>query len=529
MVFATGRETSIRNPFARLPYNSGITLHEFKAKWENDPAETTGDKLLTRLLVLDRERDFNARETMQSASRPFDQFRINHSEGLTPTEQLLKRLGERSFLRFWSHANPHSPPSQEFCDLLVVCGDYVIIFSDKSNNFQFHKNVQIAWQRWYREAVAESVRQLNGAVRHLFELQTPIYKDRACSVPLGIPLPPPDRARVYRVAVVSLSREIDEVTPPQPFLALDGAIIGEQHIADDATPFRLGDVSPDSEFVHVIDLAGLWAVLSDLDTITDFARYLDARRAFLRGQVGNSAASEWCMLTRYLLSFTDDGEPLPLDSASPGYTRLSNAEWQAASTKAAFRERKEANRDSYLWDWLVERQALMVEQQSFDFSTYNSAHEAERAVRHLALETRLNRRLLGRGWKEACIIESPDQIANIRTVPHSDNDATTYVFFTLKQPDGTTDDQYRRRRRDLVQNMMLASLIDVPTSEVIIGIASELGQVPNSYDLLHFNVAEDANHDSLRADAKACWNFKKQIFGDPRRTVIDERDVPPIG
>jgi hypothetical protein len=466
---------------------------------------------------------------MQSASSVFDQFRINFGEGFTPTEQLLKSFGERSFLRFWSHANPRLTPTQELCDLLVICGDYVIMFSDKSSDFQFDEDEQIAWRRWYRRAITKSVRQLGGAVRHLFELQTPIYKDKSCTVPLGIPIPPPERARVYRVAVVSLSKEVNDAMPPQPFMATDGAVIGEQHVGDGATPFRLGDVSPDSEFVHVIDVAGLWAVLSQLDTITDFARYLDARRAFIRGQPGNSAANEWCMLTRYLLSFTEDGDPLPLDSANPGYTHLGNAEWQSESTKAAFTARKEANQDSYLWDALVERQAQMVERQSFKFSTYNSVQEAELVVRHMALETRLNRRLLGRAWKEAFLIGAPDQAANIRTVPHSDRDATTYVFFTVKQPDWVTYDQYRQRRRDLLKNMVLASLIDVPTSKVIIGIASELGQLPDSYDLLHFNVAEDANQDSIQDDAKACWDVKKQSFGGPRLTVFDERDIPPFG
>jgi hypothetical protein len=466
---------------------------------------------------------------ISSAIEEFDQFRINYGEGLTPTEQTLKFFGERSFLRFWSHANPHRTPSQELCDLLVVCGDYVIIFSDKSNDFQFHEDEQIAWRRWYRAAIAKSVRQLNGAERHLFELQTPIYKDRACTVPLGIPIPSPERAKVYLVAVVSQSKEDNGAAPPQPFLAVDGAVTGDQHFDDGATPFKLGDVSPDTEFVHVVDFAGLWAVLSELDTITDFARYHDARRAFLREQAHNSAASEWCMLTRYLLSFTEVGEPLPLDAANPGFTRLSNGEWQAESTKAALRARKEANRDSYLWDELVDRQAEMIERQSFDYSTYNSVQEAERVVRHMALETRLHRRLLARAWKEACLTAAPGQTANLRTVPHGGEAAPTYVFFTWKQPDGMADDLYRRRRPELLQKMVLASLIDFPTSKVVIGIASELGQEPDSYDLLHFNVAEDANQDTIQADAKACWDSKKQMFGDPRRTAFDERDIPPIG
>jgi hypothetical protein len=111
-------------------------------------------------------------------------------------------------------------------------------------------------------------------------------------VPLGIPLPSTERAKVYRVAVVSRSKELNESEPPQPFVAIDGAVTGEQHVHDGATPFRLGDVAPDAEFVHVIDFAGLWAVLTELDTITDFACYLDARSAFIRGHAFNSAAND---------------------------------------------------------------------------------------------------------------------------------------------------------------------------------------------------------------------------------------------
>ncbi len=339
----------------------------------------------------------------------FDQFRISYGEGLTPTEQLLKYFGERSFLRFWSHANPHRTPKEELCDLLVVCGDYVIVFSDKSVDFKVHRGKQVAWRQWYREAIEESVRQVNGAVRHLFDLGTPIFKDKSCTVPLGLPLPSPERARIYRVAVGSLTKKADDPVLRTPFLAINGALAGDQHVTDGAIPFSLGDVSPNTEFVHVIDFAGLWAVLSELDTITDFARYLDARKGFIRGGGRNSAATEWCLLTRYLLSFTKDGDSLPLDGANPGFTRLGDGERQAESTNAALRARKEANRDSYLWDFLVERQAENIERQSFDFSTYSSVQDVERAVRYMALEPRLHRRVLGRGWMKACLNAEPGQ------------------------------------------------------------------------------------------------------------------------
>src|SRR4051794_40927056 len=118
-------------------------------------------------------------------------LRTNVGEGLTPTEQFLKQLGEHSFLRFWSHANPHRAPGKELCDLLVVCGNYVVLFSDKSVAYQFDRDQLTAWGRWYREAIEESARQLSGAERHLLQQRAKIYKDRACTVPLSLPIPIP--------------------------------------------------------------------------------------------------------------------------------------------------------------------------------------------------------------------------------------------------------------------------------------------------------------------------------------------------
>lgn len=461
----------------------------------------------------------------RSADGVFDKFRITFGEGLTPTEQLLKHLGERSFLRFWSHANPRLTRNEELCDLLVVCGNFVIMFSDKSIDFQFDINEPIAWRRWYDKAIAKSVKQLNGAERRLIKLRNPVFKDRLCTVPIGIPLPSPDRVRIYRIAVVSFSEGQDFKAPPKPFIEIDGSVVGQLHESERAIPFKIGDVSPSSDFLHVIDLAGLWAILTTLDTITDFVHYLDARQAFIRGKPHNSAANEWCMLTRHLFGFTSTGDPVPLDAANPGYTRLTNDELRAESTKAGLSARKALNRISYVWDRLVSSQAEMLERQSFAFSTFSRVEDAERALRYMALETRLDRRTLGRAWLEACKISGPDQTANVRTVPHRGNGTPTYVFITVKKPDEMSDHEYHDQRRELAKKMLLASLVDVPTSTVIIGLASELGTEPTTHDFLHLEVADHVDTASLQADAQECWDFKKKYFADPKSTMVSERDI----
>src|SRR5665811_1846614 len=329
--------------------------------------------------------------------------------------------------------------------------------------------------------------------------------------PTCVPIPQPDRARLYRVAVVNLSSDFNDTKQPVPFLKMSSDVTSNQPLIESASPFVVGDVAHESEFVHVMDVAGLWAVLSTVDTVTDFARYLDARCAFIRGKAANTSDSEWCVLTRYLFSFDEDGECIALDHANPGTTHLANAEWQSEQTRIALTARHRANRESYLWDSLIEYQAQMIEHQSFAFSTYNSVEEAERVVRHMALEDRLNRRVLSQRWKEVCLQATPGFAARIRTVPHSKRDGTTYVFLNVSNFMNEPYETYRAKRRAFLQKMMLASLVDVPSSNVVIGIAAEYGSAPDSYDLAHFDV--DANADqSLEREAHEAWLLKKSAF-----------------
>lgn len=454
------------------------------------------------------------------------QIRLSYGTGSTPTEKLLRALGERSFLRFWSHATPRVSPTQELCDLLVICGEYVFVFSDKGANYQFDEMPHIAWTRWYRSAVAKSIKQLRGAYRNLFVLGSPIYKDTTCGIALDLPLPIKERAKIYLIGSGSLTIEDNQELLRQPFLAIDGGLVGDQHISRGATPMCIGDVSPGTEFVHFFDFAGLWAVLQELDTVVDFARYLDAREAFIRAQGRNTATNEWAILTRHLLSFTPSGDFVPLDSANPGFTRLGDGERHAESTRRALHARKDANRGSYLWDDLIERLARNIEQQSFKSSTYHTVKDAERVVRDMALEPRLKRRILANCWKEACLSAKPGNGINLRTMPHDEDSAVTYLFMTMLQAADMTDEIYHNHRLELLKKLALAPFHEDPTTEIVIGLASELGQPPETLDRVYFKKTEDTNRESLAADAKVNYEFKREHFEDPVAGVVEEREMP---
>lgn len=91
------------------------------------------------------------------------------SEGSTPSERLLARLCEQTFLGFWSYANTFRDQGgpKELCDLTVVCDNHILLFSDKSCAFPDTGNVKLDWSRWFRKTISESAKQLVGAERWL--------------------------------------------------------------------------------------------------------------------------------------------------------------------------------------------------------------------------------------------------------------------------------------------------------------------------------------------------------------------------
>lgn len=452
-------------------------------------------------------------------------LRINYGTGITPTEELLSQIGERSFLRFWSHPNPHVNSNEELCDLLVVCGDFVIIFSDKDSEFKSTGDPLVGWRRWYRRAIKDSVRQLKTARGNLLQKRVPVYKDKSCTVPLGLPIPSSGMERLYRIAVVSRTKDLNDSQAFVPFIAIDSAVVGEDHTSDSSHPFVIGDVDPDKPFVHVMDVAGLGAVLTELDTVSDFAEYLDAREGFIRGKSGNTADSEWSILARFLMSYDEDGNPYPIDAREPGFTHITREEWGNEQFVMDMNNRRKANIVSRIWDALIDRHAQMLEDGSFVFSTISTVEEGERVVRHMALENRLNRRLLAKAWLEACQVAEPGIAANIRTVPHSGKDRVTYVFLNVSKFENEPEEVFRGKRRGLLQEMMLASLVDEPESQIVVGLAADLGGPPEVYDHAFLDVIE-SDGEQLRQDAQRMWAKKKSIFGSARYSRSDERGIP---
>ena len=130
----------------------------------------------------DRKRLANVPMTRKPSGidgRP-DQLRpaIIKGDSVTDFERYLANLAEKSFLNLWSYPSPYRDQKQdgkgdgkELCDLLVVCGRHIIIFSEKRVAWPTG-TLETAWCRWAKKAVRDAARQAGGAERWITEFPT---------------------------------------------------------------------------------------------------------------------------------------------------------------------------------------------------------------------------------------------------------------------------------------------------------------------------------------------------------------------
>ena len=243
------------------------------------------------------------------------------SEGGTASERRLAKLAERSFLNLWSYPNPYRDQRQggtgngdgkELCDLLVVCGEHVIIFSEKTVGWP-GGDIETAWCRWARKAIRDSARQTKGAERWIAKFPGRLFLDRDCTRPFPIGLPPEEVRRVHRVVVANGSAKPcrKHTRSSSGSLIIRPGVKGDSHWTNrsgEPEPFVIGDVDPDSSFVHVFNEAALEIVMDELDTVSDFAGYLAKKAAFVRSGDLVEAHGEENLLAYYAIRINDDGD-----------------------------------------------------------------------------------------------------------------------------------------------------------------------------------------------------------------------------
>lgn len=315
---------------------------------------------------------------------------------INTSEAFVQYFCQKSFLSLWCHANPRGKSGKELCDILVVCDPDVIIISVKAVELGRKNDSSTEHERWLRRAVDAFKKQIFGAERWLKTASNVICRDGT----VGIELPALDNRRTHRIAVAFGSRE--EVS------------IG-------------GKKQPDG-FVHVFTEQSLTEVFNELDTIQDFVDYLRRKEFFLSQGGIIVEGSESNLLGFYI----HEGREFP---KAPDFLMVQDGIWSEIQRKPEFIARKQADEVSYAWDFLIEK---LVAEDGHQSSQYGwTLSEREYAIRVMARERRLSRRMLGEALTDFLRLTKQNKIRSRMMISLSD------VIYVLAYFRKGTERRYR--------------------------------------------------------------------------------------
>jgi hypothetical protein len=409
-------------------------------------------------------------------------FDLGEAEGFNESERLLSKLCKQSFLSLWSYANLFNDSdmhngkgsTKELCDVLVVFGNDVIVFSDKHISFQTHKPLDIAWKRWYKRAVVESTIQLHGAMNWLKLHPNRVFLDEKCTRPIPVIVPSAENARYHLVAVTRGSYEACSRYFPGSLgsLVIQTDIEGDAHFEN---PFKIGIVDRDKPFIHVFDEFSLEAIFREMDTIADLTEYLCKREAFLINPNRKIiSAGEEQLLAAYLLCLVEDEHDfLPQNHAEKNVdvVYFDESHYEGLQANPAYHRKKVADEPSYVWDELIERFIRIGSPTTVLPETQQSNHETEQALREMAAESRFRRRVLVESLRGLLVASaaSPNK-RRARIVTSHQQPERIYIFLVCPRSKGESDDEYRQHRAAVLHAYCRCGKLKFPEATTFIGI-----------------------------------------------------------
>lgn len=403
---------------------------------------------------------------------------IEKSEGLTASERKLVSLGYDTFLRLWSFPNPYKkqPGGKELCDLLIVFGDSIIVFSDKECAYGNSGDERTDWIRWYKRAIKKSAEQLLGAKNWIERYPDKIALDPKGDVefPLTIEITP--RTKFYLVAIAHGASERCK----QFYGGGDGGLIidssrkASMHTSDNCRPFWVGDISPNPNvFVHIFDDASYATVLQELDTISDFITYLDERKNLLLGK-SVIATSENELLAQHITGLIKGHEQTLNGLLKSAHTHIYLEEglWDELVSSSQYKQWRKSLGKSYFWDSLLKKTFFFIENGMSEGTTSPSLQAQSELFYKLGRESRAHRLALSEAFL-SFLEAMPQDYRGTRTIYSDSEPDVCYVLLLLPHIHGESYHDYRKMRREMLKDYCAIARLDFPNVEQIIGVAHE--------------------------------------------------------
>lgn len=254
--------------------------------------------------------------------------------------------------------------------------------------------------------------------------------------------------------------------------------------------------------MHVFDDVSLNAVMTSLDTVSDFIAYLTKKEQFITAGKLAIAFGEEDLLAYYLQNYNAQNEHDFLVPSGSEAVAVQEGMWHNFATHPQRLAQLRANEISYSWDGLIET----FNKHLFAGTQYRATHagfrDQERLLRFLAREPRTIRRILSDALLEF-IAKSPPDLRSTRVIPPMNPNGTHYVFLALPHPVDIDYDQYRTVRMNFLESLCMVTKLRYPDAQDIVGIATEAGQQPQdgrSEDALYYDARQWDEHEREEAE-----------------------------
>jgi hypothetical protein len=401
--------------------------------------------------------------------------KIVRSEGGNETEKILSKICDNTFLKLWVYPNPYKKHNDELCDVLVIFEEHVFIFSVKNISFNKDKEIGVAWNRWKRKAIDESIKQIERAENWIKQYPDQIFLDPQCKrkLPIHVNL---DGCKIHRVVVAHGAEEACKAHSGNNVFGSLAISYADNFPTDGKKEIEFPFLVhlPREKFFHVFDSFNLDIILRELDTISDLVWYLEAKEEATQKYRALSYCGEEDLLAHYLYNFDRKKKKHFIGTKRRDINAvwIGEGEWYDFIRTDIYKRKKEADQISYIWDKLLQKtlQNALNNTLLGDADVYND----QSAMREMAKEPRFFRREISKAFLQS-IENMPDfgdeMGRNLSSYPSFFPDKR-YVFLQLKpMPDKDYETEYRPFRQKMLEIACGVEKMKRPQSKKVIGIA----------------------------------------------------------
>lgn len=322
-------------------------------------------------------------------------------------------------------------------------------------------------------------------------------------------------------------------------LILASGVKGKAHYdGDHIRPFVVGDVDPDGPYVHVLDDATLDIMLAELDTVSDFSRYLASKETFVRSGNLLGVEGEEDLLAYYAVRTDEDGQHAFMPPVGASWDDIDSFSipgdgYAEFISNPQYERRRKANEVSYVWDGLIKAftkhllGGTSIVLEGYDFDLKKSEH----AVRYMALEDRVSRRSFGQGILDALGRgQEKDRFFRAMLPPAVDGaNKTGYFFLTVRCQEFMKDnggcDRYRHFRTYNLKLYGEAMLMNNPHLDRVVGIAMEPVDSKVSSEDIGLLIQKEWTEEERQVHVEECKQFG--IMQDLYRTEYHTTEFEP--